>query len=581
MDEDSEGNIFESDLSDDDDDAFMGDDTHATGLDDDDDDAQDFGEYEEDDDIGGLGADGGDAMVSPSVGDEGDAVFFGSQDIGRARKASYEVDYKSHTIASIEALQQKEIDQISAMFNVKDTDAAILLRHMSWNKERLIERYMDAPEDVKYEAGVMDDPARPRILQMTYDDDFTCEVCYTSTDELPATSTPKGKSATKSKARSADVPPPDGQPFVSTLALGCGHRFCKNCYSEYMLRKIREEGESRRVQCMDDKCKLVVDERTVSLLVTPDILEKYRTLLNRTFVDDSGIMRWCPAPNCELAVECHVSQKKLSRVVPSVKCGQGHEFCFGCGNETHAPAVCPLVKLWLKKCADDSETSNWIKANTQDCPNPKCNSVIEKNGGCNHMTCRKCKYEFCWICEGPWSEHGTSWYNCNRFDENKAKSKDSKNSSRLSLERYLHYYNRYINHEQSARLDENLVAQTQKSMDAMQEAGVLTWSEVQFLSKAAASVTECRMTLKWTYAMAYYLKCDNQTELFEDNQRDLERAVEQLSEQLQKPVQKDTIQQLRQEVTDLMVYVQKRREIVLADTAAGYQEGRWEFVVSV
>ena len=169
------------------------------------------------------------------------------------------------------------------------------------------------------------------------------------------------------------------------------------------------------------------------------------------------MMRWCPAPNCELAVECHVSHKKLSKMVPTVRCGAGHEFCFGCGGEAHAPAICPVVKLWLKKCEDDSETvsqrslsvsnqstdliraqSNWIKANTQDCPNPKCNSMIEKNGGCNHMTCRKCKYEFCWICEGPWSEHGNSWYNCNRFDETKSKSKDSKTNSRVSLERYLH-----------------------------------------------------------------------------------------------------------------------------------------------
>lgn len=35
----------------------------------------------------------------------------------------------------------------------------------------------------------------------------------------------------------------------------------------------------------------------------------------------------------------------------------------------------------MKKCADDSETSNWISANTKECP--KCHSTIEKNGGCN------------------------------------------------------------------------------------------------------------------------------------------------------------------------------------------------------
>lgn len=54
--------------------------------------------------------------------------------------------------------------------------------------------------------------------------------------------------------------------------------------------------------------------------------------------------------------------------------------------------------------------------------------------------------------------------------------------------------------------------------------------------------------------------------------RDLERAVEDLSEQLEKPIDRDTIPEMRQRVTDLTVYVQKRREILLSDTAEGFQE---------
>lgn len=40
---------------------------------------------------------------------------------------------------------------------------------------------------------------------------------------------------------------------------------------------------------------------------------------------------------------------------------------------------------------------------------------------------------------GPWSEHGTSWYNCNRFDEkSSAEARENQTQSRVTLERYLH-----------------------------------------------------------------------------------------------------------------------------------------------
>jgi ariadne-1 len=128
-------------------------------------------------------------------------------------------------------------------------------------------------------------------------------------------------------------------------------------------------------------------------------------------------MTWCPAPNCEYAIQCSVPQRSLDVVIPTVSCACSHVFCFGCGLDgDHRPCCCPIVKRWIKKCKDDSETSNWISANTKECT--KCQTTIEKNGGCNvsfsrleplstvlrkeltlgplrfvqHMTCKKCKW---------------------------------------------------------------------------------------------------------------------------------------------------------------------------------------------
>lgn len=70
---------------------------------------------------------------------------------------------------------------------------------------------------------------------------------------------------------------------------------------------------------------------------------------------------------------------------------------------------------------------------------------------------------------GPWSEHGNAWYNCNRFDEKSGQdARTEQQKSRAQLERYLHYFNRYANHEQSAKLDKDLYVKTEKKMDQMQ-----------------------------------------------------------------------------------------------------------------
>ena len=56
-------------------------------------------------------------------------------------------------------------------------------------------------------------------------------------------------------------------------------------------------------------------------------------------------------------------------------------------------------------------------------------------------------------------------------------------------------------------------------MDELQEQSTLSWIEVQFLAKAVETLGRVRTVLKWTYAMAFYLEKNNQTQMFEDNQK--------------------------------------------------------------
>jgi hypothetical protein len=44
---------------------------------------------------------------------------------------------------------------------------------------------------------------------------------------------------------------------------------------------------------------------------------------------------------------------------------------------------------------------------------PKCSIITEKNNGCNHITCTKCGYQWCWLCNQE--------YNVNHFNGGKCK----------------------------------------------------------------------------------------------------------------------------------------------------------------
>ncbi|KAK7202999.1 RING finger protein [Myxozyma melibiosi] len=502
------------------------------------------------DDDYGQGSDDGFGYESYEGSDYGDDGNDGFDDVKpeSLKRKPYEIAYEVLSVSDIQKQQDELIEQVSSILGLSNENAMTLLLYFKWNNDRLLEHYTEDPEGVLKKAGVSISDDDKFVYEIKPVEGFFCDICCEDREGL------------------------------MTFALECDHRFCAECYRQYATQKIVDEGESRNITCAGD-CTVVMNDSAIKTLVEPQVYGRYQTLLHRTFVLDNEHLIWCPAPNCEYAVKCDdVSAKDLTSVVPTVTCKCGHRFCFGCGLPDHQPSICALVKKWIKKCEDDSETANWISAHTKECP--KCRATIEKNGGCNHMTCRKCKYEFCWICIGNWAEHGTSWYNCSRYDEKSGvDARDSQAKSRASLERYLHYYNRYANHEQSAKLDQDLYVRTEKKMTQLQSTSGMSWIEVQYLAQASAALQECRQTLKWTYAFAFYLERNNDTHIFEDNQQDLELAVEHLSLLFGKPIHE--LAELKVQVMDRTAYCNKRRENLLSDTAKGLAEGRWKYQVQV
>jgi hypothetical protein len=91
------------------------------------------------------------------------------------------------------------------------------------------------------------------------------------------------------------------------------------------------------------------------------ILCGYRISILDFCLQCNRLLRWCPSPDCNNAIKVQYVEAR------PVTCKCTHTFCFACGENWHDPVKCHLLRKWIKKCDDDSETSNWIAANTKVC----------------------------------------------------------------------------------------------------------------------------------------------------------------------------------------------------------------------
>jgi len=255
------------------------------------------------------------------------------------------------------------------------------------------------------------------------------------------------------------------------IRCGAGHSFCLTCWATHLTMQINETG-CPTMSCMGFKCGEMLDsEQWAEAILGSSVAEKLTRNRLRHIVDRHQRFRWCPAKDCGCLVHIDTNNAEISDpavnttpspetelgegrgssdAVPSGEepaatvlartaiCGNGHAFCLLCNAEAHAPCTCEDWAKWTEKIQKEikqteqskSETADiasalWVAANTKRCP--RCQMPIEKDEGCNHMTCKKCRHEFCWICMQNWDKHSNrtgGFFQCNIYADSKKISKD-------------------------------------------------------------------------------------------------------------------------------------------------------------
>jgi len=210
------------------------------------------------------------------------------------------------------------------------------------------------------------------------------------------------------------------------FSLECGHQTtCSPCWVDYLKDGSRSK-ECVNLPCPAYKCNVVICEAHWKKLLeekSPLVLDRYLKFCRENFVECSKDFAFCPGKNCDMT---YSSNAGIAKEVNCKKCGL--RFCWACKQESHFPSSCEVCRKWNSKNSDEAENLQWILAKTKKCP--KCHVAIEKNQGCNHMTCNKgvggCGHEFCWLCKGDWKEHGSNtggYYQCNVYEKKQSRRK--------------------------------------------------------------------------------------------------------------------------------------------------------------
>ncbi|MBN3302497.1 RNF14 ligase, partial [Amia calva] len=199
----------------------------------------------------------------------------------------------------------------------------------------------------------------------------------------------------------------------------CRHVYCKACLTDYFQIQIRD-GNVQCLNCPEPECNSVAMPSQVKNLVGEELFARYDRLLLQSSLDLMADIVYCPRKMCGSAVM--VEPDTTMGICPTCQ----YAFCSLCKHGYHGLSPCKATaqelcslrdeyleagevekrfleqrygKRVIQKAVEESFSQEWLEQNSKCCP--RCSTHIQKDHGCNKMTCTSCKQYFCWLCLAP------------------------------------------------------------------------------------------------------------------------------------------------------------------------------------
>lgn len=196
-------------------------------------------------------------------------------------------------------------------------------------------------------------------------------------------------------------------PFEQMVQCHEGHLTCKQCVQR-SIETALSEGQVR-TSCPSMDCTSYIPLEELERVLPHNLLQRLdeTEAANALSVIDIPGLRTC----WKCAYKMIVENPDIPFYCPV--CDEAT--CKSCGKKDHPGRTCDQADIDPNRIVESRMSEAIVKA----CP--KCHLQIIKDEGCNHMTCPKCRTEFCYLCganiTGNVSEH---YKTCSQFQDNAA-----------------------------------------------------------------------------------------------------------------------------------------------------------------
>jgi hypothetical protein len=254
-------------------------------------------------------------------------------------------------------------------------------------------------------------------------------------DPLPNSPTRYGKSVT------CNICCNDGEqvyiPAYERVTPACAQdrTICAECLKRHIKQALASQDyDNVHCICTATRCRARLDARLIQKYADKETFDAYNEVVSRRLVEKDPEFCWCSNERCgsgqfhvdlckPALIRCHAC-RFVTCFTHRCAWHRGRtceEYDRDAGRSEEEVALLPLMKLspthhcaWHRgrTCEEYDRDArrrkeevamlqllkNWPEKFKQ-CP--RCQNGVEKNEGCDHMTCR-CKHQFCWLCLAPY-----------------------------------------------------------------------------------------------------------------------------------------------------------------------------------